>query len=307
VDGIILGIFGTILGGVFFDTFSQLGPYGKLVGFLIAVPYFAVMESSIGGGQSLGKRLLSLRVVDAQGKTLPFEQSFLRYTVFSAPLFLNRLALPMTKTSWIISILLGVIVFGVGGVTLYLMIFNRNTRQGLHDLAVGSYVVWAGNIGPVESKSMWKNHWAVVGFLLVTFTTTLAVLNYKMEKWDRFPQLLQDVRLIEQIDDVQNVTAQEPRLLNRSGDRTRKVLIVDITCARNPTNREAYVDQAVKIILQNDPRVQEYDVLSIGITRSYDIGIASGWISQRFGHSPAEWNQLLFGVSPAPVSTQTQQ
>jgi len=91
-------------------------------------------------------------------------------------------------------------------------------------------------------------------------------------------------------------------LIRGGGDRARKVLVVDVVCVRNPADREAFVDQVARTVLQNDPRVQEYDVLSIGITRSYDIGIASGWISQRFAHTPAEWNQRLFGVQPAQVS-----
>ncbi len=167
VDSLILGIIGFTLGAIFFDTLSQLGPWGKLLGFLIAVPYFAVTESNVGGGRSLGKRLLRLRVVDAQGNTLPFEHSFARYTVFAAPFFLNKLALPVSKTPWVVFILLGVIVFGVGGATLYLLIFNRNTRQGLHDLAVGSYVVRAGDTGPVETKPFWKPHRVIAGSLLV--------------------------------------------------------------------------------------------------------------------------------------------
>ena len=85
-------------------------------------------------------------------------------------------------------ILLGVIVFGVGGSTLYLMVFNRRTRQGLHDLAVGSYVIRAGDTGPVETKPMWKVHWAILGLLLLTLTAALAFFNHKMEKWGRFPQ-----------------------------------------------------------------------------------------------------------------------
>jgi uncharacterized RDD family membrane protein YckC len=92
MDALILGLVGWCIGDFFFDTLSQLGPWGRLLGFLIGVPYFAMMESSVGGGQSVGKRWLKLRVVDAQGSTLSFERSFARYTVFSAPFFLGSSA-----------------------------------------------------------------------------------------------------------------------------------------------------------------------------------------------------------------------
>lgn len=306
IDGLLLGFVGWGLGAFFFDTLAELGPWGRMLGFLIAVLYFAIPESRVGGGQSVGKRLLGLRVVDPQCNPLSFERSFGRLTVFALPFLLNGLPLPLTKTIWIVSMLLGLVVFGVGGGTTYLVIFNRNTRQGLHDLAVGSYVVRTNRTGSVETQPMWKAHWAILGSLLVIFVVGTSILSHGMERWARLPQLLNDVQQVERLDNVQAVNTQEPRLVNASPDRTRKVLIVDVVCARNPPDRESFADQVARIILQNDPKVQEYDVLSVGITRSYNIGIASGWISQRFAHSPVEWNQRMLGSSPEKEPPPTQ-
>jgi uncharacterized RDD family membrane protein YckC len=283
----------------FFDTLAALGPWGRLVGFLICVPYFVIPESSIGGGQSIGKHMLGLRVVDARGNLLSFERSFCRFTLFSLPCFLNGIQLPVTKTPWTVSILLAVAVFGVGGATLYLLIFNRITRQGPHDLAVGSYVVRAGGAGSVETRAFWKPHWFFLLSLLAILTVAGVAFSNKMEQWDRFPQLQQDVKLIEQMDNVQSASAQEPRLIRSGGEPGRRVLVIDVSRSERVWSPAEEADQVARVILNSDPKVKEYDVLSIGITRSYNIGIASGWISRRFAHSPDEWHQHIYRNSPA--------
>lgn len=305
VDGSILGIIGFALGAVFFDTLLQLGPWGKLLGFLIAVPYFAVMESSVGGGQSLGKRLLHLRVVDAQGNTLPFEHSFARYTVFAVPFFLNKLALPVSKTPWVVFILLGVLVFGVGGATLYLLIFNRNTRQGLHDLAVGSYVVRAVDTGPVEAKPFWKPHQVIAGSLLI-LTLVGGVSIYKLKTMAFFPELLQDLQLVEQMDGVQQGGTFRTNTYKVGGLKDRS-LQINVFWSQKVWSPADTADKVAKLILQHDEKVTTYDHLTILITHGYDIGIASGAVSQSFTGTPAEWHEHLFGASKTEGPTPSQQ
>ena len=69
VDGLILALVGEALGLSLFDFFVRLGPWGRCVGMAVALAYFVPQESS-RSGQSLGKRLLRIRVVDAQGRSL---------------------------------------------------------------------------------------------------------------------------------------------------------------------------------------------------------------------------------------------
>lgn len=305
VDGLILGIVGWSIGAFFFDTLSQLGPWGKLVGFLVAVPYFAVMESSVGGGQSIGKRLLGLRVVDSNGNMISFERSFARYFVFSVPFFLNKLELPITRTPWIIIALLGVIVFGVGGVTFYLLIFNRNTRQGLHDLAVGSYVVKGSDAGPVKIRPLWKPHLAVAGALLA-LSVIVGITGHLMTKWGFFPELLQNLQLVEQMDGVQQGGAVVSWTYKLNGVKT-KSLDITVVWSKATWNPAIIADQVARLILLNDPNAKDYDQLQIVVARTYDIGIASSWVSRPFYGTPAAWHERLFGALPASGSTQTHQ
>src|ERR1700752_3195394 len=63
IDAIVLGVFGAVLGFFLFDYFVRLGLWGRLVGFVIALIYFAPMNSRLMNGQTLGKRLVRTQVV----------------------------------------------------------------------------------------------------------------------------------------------------------------------------------------------------------------------------------------------------
>jgi hypothetical protein len=42
----------------FFQQFVELGGWGRAIGFPIAAIYFVILNSRIGGGQTIGKRIL---------------------------------------------------------------------------------------------------------------------------------------------------------------------------------------------------------------------------------------------------------
>jgi uncharacterized RDD family membrane protein YckC len=106
-DTLILYVIGRGIGVAAFGTLSRLGWWGYLLGFFIALGYFATFDSSIGHGQTVGKRLFRLRVVGAAGNPIPFGRSLIRFTVFAIPQFLNGVQLPRAVNTWISSILLG--------------------------------------------------------------------------------------------------------------------------------------------------------------------------------------------------------
>src|SRR3984957_20683858 len=82
LDTLLLGIVGAIVGAAFFDTLVRMGPLARVVGFFIALCYFGLFDSSVGSGQTIGKRFLRLKVVDAQGGMLSLEEAILRFIIF---------------------------------------------------------------------------------------------------------------------------------------------------------------------------------------------------------------------------------
>ncbi len=140
VDGLCLGLTGLVLGLLLFDSLARLGGWGRLLGFFIALVYFGVLNSAMGKGQTIGKRIMKIEVIDRSGKHLSIGRSFLRYAVLGIPFFLNGALISPSVMISPIGYVIGFILFGAGGAIIYLYICNRLTRQSLHDLFVGSFV-----------------------------------------------------------------------------------------------------------------------------------------------------------------------
>ena len=78
VDMLILGVTGQILGLIFSTFLFSLGPYGRPIELLFVVPYFGIMNSKIGGGQTIGKRLFKLSVRNQNNETIGLGRSIVR-------------------------------------------------------------------------------------------------------------------------------------------------------------------------------------------------------------------------------------
>src|SRR5580704_3627527 len=75
IDQLVLGFLGFCLGLILYDYFAALGGLGRTIGFVIATAYLGVRNSRICDGQTIGKSLMKIRVVDGDGKTLPIGKS----------------------------------------------------------------------------------------------------------------------------------------------------------------------------------------------------------------------------------------
>ena len=116
------------------------GEHARLSTWLVAIAYFAFLDSRLEGGQSIGKRLLDIVVVRPDSSMLSPPEALLRATVATAPIFLNGHLL--SGDSLMVQALLHLTVFGVPLATLYLLALSNDTRQVLlHDLAVGTLVL----------------------------------------------------------------------------------------------------------------------------------------------------------------------
>jgi RDD family len=273
------------------------------MGFFLALPYFAILNSRVGNGQTLGKRWMHLQVVDRDGTPVSLWRSSCRYFVLSVPYFLDDLTLPVTRVPWIVSSLLGLVVFVVGGATLYLVLFNRRTRQGVHDLAGRTYVADAYEIGSLQLQPVWKMHFVILGILLLALCLGTGVLGDKLANWAPFPQMLEDVRLVEGMQDVQSAGEQERVSSGWSGENKRKTLVVTVSWSGQPDGREVFADQVARVILQHNPKVKEHDSLRIVLIRGFDLGIAHAQITYPFERTPDQWSSRLFGTTLPPTSS----
>ena len=148
IDGVILLLPTLAIYYLAFDAVVSLGEAGRLIGLAAALAYFGLMNGPSGDGQTVGKSLMEIRVVNRDGEVLSTPRSMARFLVLGIPYFLNGLFFEvdietMGLAEYALGALMALIVFGGLGATVYLYVFNRRTRQTLHDLAVGSFVVRA--------------------------------------------------------------------------------------------------------------------------------------------------------------------
>jgi len=201
-DSLLIGMAGVGIGAALSSKLCGLGPWGRLVGLFVASLYFGSLDSWVGSGQTLGKRWMKLRVVNAAGNCISLGRAFARFAIFAFPYSLYNLTLPQTRTPWVVSSLIFVIVFGVGGSTWFLIVFNGQSRQGLHDLAVESYVVYYDHSGPVNAQYMHRFLLPVLGGVLVSITAASVAVQNWSEEQPAYIEFHRDTQPIEAMDGV---------------------------------------------------------------------------------------------------------
>ena len=291
VDCLTLGAIGVVTGFFLKDQFVQLGPWGRLLGFAVALPYFGTLDSRLAGGQTLGKRLLKVKVVASDGKPLSVPRAFVRFLPLGAPWFLNNAQFPESVmfSAWMY--VLSVVIFGIGLSVVYLYLFNRRSRQSLHDLIVGSYVVTAQAAGPVTVPSPWRVHFVVCGVLIVAsaaaphFTKNLAAS-------EPFASLMDVYRAANTQPWVVNAKVYKGQAhFSSTAKGQHKTTYLNITAyTKDPdvTNAER-AKQLARLAMSTDSSAKDLDVIQVTLVHGYDIGIASSWRSQNYAHSPEEW------------------
>jgi len=287
IDMLVLGAVGVVLGWLFHERFAALGPLGRAVGFLVALAYFGLLESRWGGGRSLGKLALGLQVVTRTGAVLSPPAAFGRAAIFCLAYFLNGASLNVAPgQEWITlvqSLVIGILIIGV----FYLLLFNRRTRQSMHDLAVGSFVIKTGrNAFAPPALPVWRGHYAISGGAVLA----LAVGGILLQKQATFASLLVTRQAISALPDIGRVTISA-NVMASGGAATRRLLIGGVVNA-SLGDPDALAVTAANIALATYPDAKTQQQIVVTLMSGYDIGIASDWRWTNYAWTPAQWRAL---------------
>jgi uncharacterized RDD family membrane protein YckC len=294
IDSFLLGLVGWILGLFFFRQFMHMGNWGRLLGFVIALLYFVPLNSRIGAGQTLGKRALRIRVTSANGETLGLLKSFARSCALFTPFFLNGVQIPLHYIRSPLGIAVSLGIFGLGLSIIYLFVFNSRTRQSLHDLLVGSYVVPVGS-EQGEKRHVWRGHFLIVGIILL-LAAILPVVTSRLAQVQVFAEIMPAYEALlhePEVTGAQLFSGQNYSWDAKGGGRNASVVDATVRLNRSISDKNAEAEKFARIILQKYPGANSKDYLKIGLVEGYDIGIASAFVSQNFNYSLAEWRQRL--------------
>jgi uncharacterized RDD family membrane protein YckC len=275
VDGILISIPSFFLGYVFYDFFSSSSAWAAVVGFAITLPYFAIMGSSVGNGQTLGQRWAGIEVVDSQGNHLSEGKSALRYAVLLIPFLFGEEVLP-SYLAW---------PMGMAGATIfYLYLFNTPTRQTLHDLATGSFVVETPGIGIIDGRRVWPGHWVILAALGILGIVITPMLN----RTGPFPELLKIQRALLDSGKFRDVGV----MLQTISPGPTTGLRLAVTCKRKPPDYERTGAAIVAIVERVDPGAAKRDFISVDFREGFRVGMATFSNTHRASHSPQQWEAI---------------
>ena len=160
LDALILGGVGFVLATIFRSTLLEIGEKAALLGAPITLLYTGVLQSHLGRGQTLAKRLLGIRVVRLDGSYLSLDRSLVRWAIMGVVVYGSTVAvaasavLPVLKAPVIAAALGGTQVALLLG-CLFLVPFHP-LKRGIHDLLTGSIVLRKGSF-PAELVSRLNN------------------------------------------------------------------------------------------------------------------------------------------------------
>ncbi|GMR08860.1 MAG: hypothetical protein BMS9Abin26_1869 [Gammaproteobacteria bacterium] len=299
IDAIIIGVIGYLLGFILYEFFVRIGMWARVYGFAIALAYLGIMNSSVAGGQSVGKRLLYIKVVDKNGHALNIFRSFIRYSILATPFFLNRA--PISEEllySWpgaVISILL----FGVGFAIIYLFLFNRLSRQSLHDIISGSFVV-NENLSTENTRrdvptEIWKGHYILVALLFLT-AGVLPLITGPLARTEFFSELRAVKQVIERQPEVRYAGVEVGTSISAEiNQETRETtyILSNMVVTEIPENYQNFLTRIAWIILYTYPEARSRDLIAVTASYGYDIGIASQWQTYSASYPPDKWQKLI--------------
>lgn len=297
IDVLILGVIGQIIGVAFSSFLFSIGPYGRPIGLLFTIPYFGIMNSKIGGGQTFGKRIMKIAVRNKDNEPIELWRSVIRISLLALPSLFNQWSIPVFQNP-IVVWFLSLIIFGLGGAIFYTMVFNRKARQGIHDLILGTYVVHLPE-KPIESfPTTPRIHWIVTSVWIGIVAIGTLVMSLIA------PSIISKTPLAP-VMSLYNILQDDPRFFTvgvnsntfyGSNGRTSHSLIVTVWYKGKlaESDRKEVVESIVKTVLENTENIDEYDGIQVKITSAYDIGIASANLSMSFGNSIDEWRKEIY-------------
>lgn len=266
------------LGHALEDVLSALGAYGRLIGAALGVGYFGVLDSRIGRGQTLGKRLLGIRVVGARGEALSVIRAGARATLVLLPLLVSGLSWPGTPP-WPIVGAYGLMVAGLPIGLLYLFVFNAPTRQSLHDLCARAFTVTDGVTAPAQPSRPRLVHGAVAATLLLTTGGAYVTAGVAAGESAPFREMRAMRVMLTQHPNVEAISLSREVTLEKPREATLHIE-ARVTGPTEGRGRQAH--ELLSAVVAKHPKVAEYESVVLVFRHGWDLGFARGGEATRY-------------------------
>jgi uncharacterized RDD family membrane protein YckC len=286
---------------LFSDFFHYHQRTAILVGLLIVIPYFALLGSDRAGGQTFGMRVMSIEVVDRDGRKLALARSFARYMILLIPMMATAKLLPFGTPSWL-SDGIDWIFSALGSVILYLIVFNPATRQSLHDLCTGAFVTDKSTEGSVVTRPIWTGHWKVLaGLLVVGLITGPVIEKFVLTKSVTLGQIMQTLHAVQRVPNVEQASVFAQK--NWTNNQTTSGVRVVIRYHERPEDLERSAVDIADVVLKTDPEASRGDYITVVSDEGFRVGFFTLSNNNSVSHTPEEWKELIGKPAITPDRT----
>lgn len=278
IDFIVLAIIGYIL--VLFGKgfFVELGTHGVLVGWIISTVYYAIFNSKIGKGQSPGKSVMHLEVVNNDGRQLELQDGLIRSLFFTTPFFLFEYIQNLFYQP-VVSSLFGALIIAYYVGLFYFFLINSD-RRTVHDLIAKTSVKFKHKdqveLTPVSKLKIYIFAGIIItilsGFTAIYFsfkdtTNTLA------EVFEANNKVLNELATeIYELDEVIRIESSKFHVTVKS----EVGIVIEVWVNKNVSREEAEIiyEKIMNILSSKKFRINRLDYSEIILKYGYDIGIA---------------------------------
>jgi len=241
--------------------------------------------------------LLGLRVRGLDAQPLDGVRAGLRYVVFSVPYFLNGAALPALFRFGAGVYVVSLVVFGLGGASIYLLLFDRPARRALHDRWSASVVL--RDLHPVAATPLLRRDVLVLA-VIVAFSLLVPAAIQRESANGPLANLGSLYAAVSNEPDVRYAgvsdLTQSRYGLQGAPSQERVVTVSAIVDAR-AGDAGALPERLAAIVLQRYAAAASADFIAIRVLHGYDIGIASAYERRDFVYTPTQWrDRIAFGA-----------
>ena len=174
IDLGILYIMGYILSVTLREYILVLGNYKILLGVLLSTLYFTILHSSIGRGQTLGKKIFNYKVVKLNGDFLTISEAFLRSIIFTFPYCLSDLLSINTHNSIGIFDFMRFTIIPASLFINHIFVFLNPLSQCYYDVWLDTVVI--GDEDKSATPKLYKNWMKYIPNIILVFILGIGVL-----------------------------------------------------------------------------------------------------------------------------------
>lgn len=252
----------------------KAGTYGIAVSLILYALYYGIMNSRVANGQTIGKKVLGIKVVDSEGDFLPLNKSLIRsiiYTICGSFSMCLCYAASTILPDYIIfqaDFIYTCSIFIMLTLALYgTFLFNTKTRQTFHDFASGSYVVLKSNYNRLYNPH--SNPLPAFSASILSLIICIIIASMLTGGVTKLPV---KPAFTKQISNDLHIEA-----LNTSFDKSKSELT--ITVRTQKINNQALAENVYRYITENYSGAELFKTTNIVLQNSYLVG-AIGEVKQ---------------------------